>query len=294
MDRMVDVPHARLAGRRALVLEPFADELQLGTDAGQPEVDALTRSGFTVDILRNAEVTVAALLRLSDYSVVYWDTHAAVLDNGDAVVVSGERAGASYSSYYQDHSLVQAFVAGDPSKTLYNGVTGQFIAAHLDAFPDDSIIFLNGCSALSASVFWQDLAARNVATLISWDEKAQSVSNERAAELVMDRLALGDTVDKAVAEARLAGLGTTIIEGVVAHLGYRGWGGDTLASALTGRASDTPTSTPTPTLMPTPTSTPVPTATPLPTAAPKPRTPLNKRKRHKCRPGQHRVRGKCR
>src|SRR5450759_2710955 len=61
----------QVAGARAVVLEPFATELSLGSDAGSPEVNALQVSGFAVDRAIDSQVSVTAMLSLPSYAVVY-------------------------------------------------------------------------------------------------------------------------------------------------------------------------------------------------------------------------------
>lgn len=243
---------------RAVVLEPFASELGLGAEAGQDEANILSRQGFHVDILRNAAVTVAAMSTLSQYSFVYFQTHAGLLPNGDAVVATGETDTAPYATLFQDHSLMQVFVAGDPTKTLYDAVTSNFVTYHLNTFPSHSILFLNGCAVLGAPLFWQALQEKNADALISWDADVDASVNEAAGAFVLDRLGAGDTVSADIANAAVAGEGISVSGQQVAHLGYLGDGSDTLEAALSGLA-------PRPTVSSTASPTPVPTATAAPT-----------------------------
>jgi hypothetical protein len=75
-------------GRTALVLEPFAEEMGLGSSAGDGEAGALRSAGMTVDELKDGEVTLAELGAMSRYDVVYMQTHIGVNQWGEAVVVS--------------------------------------------------------------------------------------------------------------------------------------------------------------------------------------------------------------
>jgi hypothetical protein len=254
---------------RAIVLEPFATELNYGPNAGQTQVDALTKVGFKVDVARNAAVTVKTMETLADYSVVYLETHAGLLDNGDALVVTGESNAAPYKSLYDDKSLQQALVAGDASGTVYNAITSKFVLAYMGVFPNSSIVFLNGCSMLSAPLFWTDLHSKHVATMISWDHEVYNSVDGLAADSMLADLAKGDTVVGATQVTRAAGLGTSIVDGVTAHLGFEGDGANTLARALAGITPAAPSVTP--------------TATPHP--APKAVA---------CKRGWHTVHGKCR
>ena len=61
-------PHLN-AGARAAVLEPFATELGLGSDAGTPEVNALQAAGFAVTTGIDQQVSVDSLLSLSQDNV---------------------------------------------------------------------------------------------------------------------------------------------------------------------------------------------------------------------------------
>lgn len=276
---------------RAIVLEPFATELGLGPTAGQDETNALTRAGFTVDVLRDAQVTVGTMATLSSYGAVYFQTHSGVLPDGDAVVVTGETDSAPYADLYRDHSLIQAFVAGDPAKKLYNAITSHFVTGHMGTFPSGSIMFLNGCAVLSAPVFWKALQQQNVSALISWNGDVYSSSNEVAGSFVTTRLVNGDSVSTAVDDARQAGVGFDVVGDTVVHLGFSGDGAATFSAVLGRKATPTPVpSTATPTLMPTATPTPLPTAT----KTARPPSPAVKKHRRCRRSDRHFVHGKCR
>jgi len=277
---------------RAIVLEPFATELGLGPTAGQDEANALTRAGFAVDVLRDAQVTVGTMSTLSSYGAVYFQTHSAVLPDGDAIVVTGQTDSAPYGDLYREHSLIQAFVAGDPAKKLYNAITSHFVTGHMGAFPSGSIMFLNGCAVLNAPVFWKALQQQNVSALISWDADVYSSSNEVAGSFVTTKLVNGDSVSAAVDDARQSGVGFDVVGDKVVHLGFSGDGAASLSAVLGRKATLTPApSTDTPTPVPTATSTPMPTATstPMPTARP------TVKKHRRCRRSdRHFVHGKCR
>jgi len=282
---------------RAIVLEPFATELGLGPTAGQDEANALMRAGFAVDVLRDAQVTVGTMGTLSSYGAVYFQTHSAVLPDGDAIVVTGETDTAPYVDLYKDHSLIQAFVAGDPAKKLYNAITSHYVTGHMGTFPSGSIIFLNGCAVLNAPVFWKALQQQNVSAMISWDADVYSSSNEVAGSFVTTKLVNGDSVSAAVNDARQAGVGFDVVGDTVVHLGFSGDGAATLSAVLGRKASSPPvpsTSTPapsaTPTLVPTATPTPLPTAT----KTARPTSPTVKKHRRCRRSDRHFVHGKCR
>jgi hypothetical protein len=273
--RLPHVTSSDSANARALVLEPFASQLGFGPTTGDDEANALRAAGFSVDIFRDGQVTVPVMQRIPQYAVTYIETHAAVMPNGDAVVMTGEQDPGPYADYYRDHTLSQATVSGDPTKALYNGVTGAFFVAHADPFPAGSLLYVNGCVVLNAPNFWSTLQSRGLQTLISWDGEAQANSDQTAGPYVMEGLSHGLTVDSVVSDAVQKGVGVSVIGSEVAHLGYEGNGQETLVNAL--QATDPAT----------PTSTPAPTSTPLPTSTPKPK------KKGACRPGHHRSHGKC-
>jgi hypothetical protein len=264
---------------RAIVLEPFADELNLGPNAGQQEASFLTAAGFTADVKRNTDVTVETMEALTGYSVVYMETHAGALQGGDAIVVTGQVSPAQvnsspYAGMYAEHSLMQAFVAGQQGQPiLYNAITSIFVQQHMGTFSTSSILFLNGCEILAAPVFWSALQAKNAGTLISWDQQVYSATDERAADVVLGQLQKGGTVASAISAAQAQGLGTSIGAGTTAHLGLLGYADNTLAHAMAGDQIPTVT----------PTLTPVPTATPLPV-----------KKKVKCKRGTKLIHGKCR
>lgn len=245
-------------GAEALVLEPFATSLNLGPDAGSAEVYDLRALGYNVTRRLDSEVDMGTMGMLSHYAVVYWETHAGVLPNGDAVIATGQTDTQGLAPLFGDHSLIQVFVAGDPAKTLFVAITGEYIRLHLTDFPTHALMYLNGCSVLAAPVLWNDLQARRVETLVSWNHDAVDVIEEAAADLVFGRFTSGDTVAQAVSAADAAGLYSSSPTTGDAHLGFEGNG----ALTLSRDASPTPTAAPT--AMPTPAPTATPTVPPLP------------------------------
>ncbi|HZU11542.1 MAG TPA: hypothetical protein VFB58_01780 [Chloroflexota bacterium] len=230
--------------RRAIVLEPFATELDLGSNAGVPEVQALQSLGYTVTALRDSAVSLATMATLAQYSVVYMETHSGVLSSGDAVVATAQTDTTGLDALFHDGSVIQVTVAGDPTKKLYIGITGKYVTQHLNAFPTRSLVYLNGCAVLAAPLFWSALQARGVSTLVSWDHDAIDSTEDEAARLVFEDLAAGNTVVTAVNAARANGLGTSFVDGTQARLGFLGAGSLTLAAPAVLPA-DTPTATPT-------------------------------------------------
>ena len=238
---------AQVNGRapRALVLEPFAADLGEGDVAGQPQVSALKRAGFSVDVYVNGAVTIPLLEGMAAYSVIYIESHSGVLPHGDAFVLDGERNPDPYRNLFLDGSVVQGGPETDPGD-LYVGVTHSFIQKHTGTFPDSSLVFLNGCSILTAPTFWQTLLEKNVGAIVSWTGQTDSKVAESAAAYVFGRMASGASVASAVSETRGAGLGESSTVYGDAQLDFRGDGNDTLASAAV-EATPRPTAAPTPT-----------------------------------------------
>jgi hypothetical protein len=284
---------------KALVLEPFADELNLGANAGQPEIDPLSKIGFSVDVFRNTQVSVPLMETLGNYSFVYMQTHSGVFKGTDAGIVTREAFVSGQHkdllnecspSDADDCSLKPMIPAGDP--TLYDAVSGYFVTHHDATFPNSAIIFLNGCSVLQARLFWQDLQSKNVATLISWDGEVDSAISEIAGAKLLADLAAGDTVAQSVADVTNQGFGTSPNPdtGGTSHLGYFGDGTNTLARALVGDPAPTPD--------PTSTSSPSATPTPKPVVKCKSGHKLShgkcvKVKKPKCKKGYALSHGKC-
>lgn len=268
--------HTSYYSPRAILLEPFASSLPRYRTQEAQEINILTNAGFGVDVLRNRRVTVKALENLPSYSVVYMETHSNIWGAGDVVIMTGETNDQNYLPLLRDGSIVQTTVAGQKKKVYYNALTTAFFAKHLDNFPNNSILFFNGCSLLKAAPFWTALQQRNVATLISWDEFALDSIAGPAGEYVLAHLWTGQTVAASIAAAKAVGLGKSVRGKKVAHLGFLGDGANTLLRALRGAApvTPTPTSTATPSATPTPTpgTTPV-TFAPPPTSTPRPAPP---------------------
>jgi hypothetical protein len=155
-------------------------------------------------------------------------------------------------------------VAG--SDQLYYGVLSEFIVRHEKQFNEGSLAFVNGCTLLLGTAFWEALRYRDVGALISWYDDVAPPSALVAAQLVFNDLVRHKTVREAVADAPRQGYSMTNGTGGPAHLGFLGDPSLTLwpSSAATPRAADTPT----PTAAPTPT--PLSTVAPSASAAPSP------------------------
>ncbi|GAC1330975.1 MAG: hypothetical protein NVSMB22_23060 [Chloroflexota bacterium] len=228
------------------MLEPFADELALGAAAGNAEADALSSSGFTVDVKRNGDVTIPVMQSMNAYSFVYIETHSGILPDGNAIVVTGDTNFQPYTALAPvanggDGSLMQATVAGDPTHRLYIAITATFVNRHVAQFPGNSVVFLNGCSLLRAPLFWQALENKAVGAMISWDQEAAVNVAEPAAAVVVNRLTAGGSVADSIKGAYNAGLGDAPAI-PPAHLGFLGNGSNTL-SAAAAHATATATQT---------------------------------------------------
>ena len=71
------------------------------------------RLGFSVDVLRNSQVTVATMESLSNYSVVYMETHSGTLGDGDAIVLTRQTSSAGITNLFKDGSVAQGLAYGD-------------------------------------------------------------------------------------------------------------------------------------------------------------------------------------
>ena len=220
-------------GARAVVLEPFAAELGEGGAAGQTEAAILQSAGFTVDRVLDTAVTVGTMATLSQYAVVYMDTHSGVNQYGEGVVSTGEVFGTDQSldPLVKEGSLMSVSVAG--SSQLYYGVLSQYIRLHGASFPAGALVVLNGCGMLRASLFWQALQQRGVQTLVSWDDEVLSDDAYAASSVLFNALASGATVDGGVQAVIAAGHGFSTPSGQgTAKFGYLGNGSLTLRALI--------------------------------------------------------------
>jgi hypothetical protein len=276
--------------RRALILEPFATE-QIGTHDADPEIADLRASGFQVDQYSDQNVTVNVMTTLWQYNVVYMHTHSGVNQAGYSVIATGETFGSdpSLAPYVQDGYLWDTEVAG-LSEHVY-GILDPFITQYENRFPDDSLLYLDGCMLLRATVTWQNLQAKNVGALVTWDDDSSFPDESRSAQTFFHAMALGMTVIDALQVVHQAGEDTSVFNGKVAHLGYLGNGYITLQ----GHVQPPPTSTPPPptaTSAPTTAATaplPTATATPSPTPTTSARLSLTVRLKHLVAPGSDQV-----
>ncbi|GAC1630744.1 MAG: hypothetical protein NVS4B2_14130 [Chloroflexota bacterium] len=260
--------HLQKSGRRALVLQPFAAQFNLGPDTGRGVIDAFQSAGFSVETVWNASVTVSVMATLSQYDAVYIDTHAGVNQYGEGVVVTGQvyDAGSdSLRTFTDDRTVFVAGVAGSPLQ--YYGIVSGFISKYESQFPSNALVFVNGCDMLRATLFWQALQAKGAGVMPSWDNEVLATDADTAATTFLQAMVHGATAQEATDAVIAGGLGLSTVPGETpAHFGFLGNG----SVRLDGSAAPTPTPAPPPA-----TATPpiMLTAAPTVTPSPAPSTP---------------------
>lgn len=259
------------SGGRALVLEPFQDQLLLPLDAGQIEANALQSAGYQVTILRNSQVTVGVLETMNQYNVVYMHTHSGPFQGGDGVVATGQRAdqGPSVADLVSDGSVDPVTVStlnGVQTPEHYDAITSTFVQKHLGAFPAHALIFINGCGMLKAPAFLKALTDKGAGVVVSWDNEATNFDNYLAGAATFNLMAQGATVAAAIQREQAAGYGVSSpTNQSKASLGYVGDGSITLQIANTPiPPTPAPTATQAPAAAPTALPTSIPTATTVP------------------------------
>lgn len=257
-------PHAP-GPARAIVLEPFARELGLGPNAGDPEVAALRGDGFAVDQAYDTQVTVGLMSTVPAYNVTYMHTHSGTDAKYGGVVITGELANGdpAAEALRADNSVVYAGVAG--STQAYYGLTGNFFVNHAVPFATSSIVFINGCQ-LRGTGFYNQIAGRGIGVLVSWDQEVSVQDGYFSGAAFFHFLTPTTTVADAITQMKAAGFGTSTQVGKTATLGYEGDGTITLQRAAAGSPPTVivPTARPTATGIPPPPTTTVPTATAVP------------------------------
>lgn len=281
-------PRMRMAAPgqpRAVVMEPFATELGLGSNAGDLEKSALQGAGYSVDQLYDQQVTLASMAALHTYNVVYLETHSGVNTGGEGVVATGQLAGDNdpgVAPLLKSGAAILVHVSG--SQQIYYGITSTFITYYENNWPGNSIVFLNGCETLTAPLFWQALHARGVGVMVSWDKEATSMDNYLSGGAFFAEMATGLSVAAAIAAEKSAGYGTSNVNNTTANLGYLGNGALTLRDAANPPA---PTATPPSAVSATPTA-PAGTVVPQPTR-PASKPPLSVTLRHEVAAGARQV-----
>lgn len=247
--------HAQLLSRsqspagapRAVVMEPFATELGIGPHAGDAELNYLQSAGFQVDQLYDTQVTVNSLTTLSEYNVVYMQTHAGVVNGGEGILASGEPVNGdpAVAPLVRNGSVIPIGVSGTTKP--YYGITSSFISQYEGQFPANSIDFLNGCNLLSAPRFWSAMAAKGAGVLVSWTREAYTSDNLVAGAKFFQYMSNpGTSVAAAIAAVHAAGFGVSRTNGTVALLGDLGDGTITLQSAASAPANTPEPGTATP------------------------------------------------
>lgn len=257
-------------GRRALVLEPFATQLNLGSRAGDIEVADLEYAGYQVDQAYDGQVSVESMASLSRYSVVYMLTHSGVNEYGEGVVATGQLVNGDPEAdkLILDHSVWKVGIVGSDAE--YYGVLSSYIRQHLDTFPQRALVFINGCMLLRASLFWNALSDKGVAAMVSWDYDGMARDDSSSAVEFFGAMVRGASVAEAMDSVRAAGLGVSSYEGQPAHMGFVGDASLRLRDQIS-QPPATPTETVRPTATPGPTDTAeAPLATPLPDPSPTP------------------------
>lgn len=262
------LPSAPLgAGRRALLLFPFAADLDVEAHANAVQAE-LRAAGFSVDRLDGSAVTVGTMASMTHYDLVYDVTHSSSNQYGEAIIATGEVANPdnvvpAYVPLINEQSLIITGVAG--TTTQYYGVRTRFIRDHLDGrFPLHALLFFNGCNLTGSSYLWRFLSEHGASTEVAWDNDVLTLDYAPTGDAFFKLMLAGNTVGETLDAMHAANEGYSYWAGVRATLKYLG--DSTLT--LDGRSSATPTPLPTATPTPVPTATPLPTATPIPTPVP--------------------------
>jgi hypothetical protein len=183
---------------------------------------------------------------------------------------------------------------GEGETKISVAITDLFVQRHMGAFPNSSLVFLNGCDIMPASAFVASWHQKNVASLLGWDGKVASGITELSAQALFQDLTAGSTVNASLQDLAARGFATSLVNNKVAYLKQDGDGDLTLAEAKSETAPPQPTSTATATSTPDPTHTPMPTPTRKPTK--KPSCPAHSSKKHgkcTCLKGYTKKHGKC-
>lgn len=267
---------------RAVVLEPFASQLNVGPRAGDAVVAQLRAAGYSVDQGYDGAVTVGTMASLATYNVVYMLTHSGVNQWGDGVVATGQlyNHDPPADALVKDDSAMVVGVVG--SANLYYGILSGYFRNHVDSLMPSSLFFLDGCSLLKATLLWQALQAKGAGAMVSWSEESMVQDDQTAGAVFFAAMEQHNTVGQAVDIVLQTGHGTSTVEGQpTAHFGYLGDGTLSLYP-------------PPPTETPAPTATPTATATVTPRPTPTAKHPASAKRLRACRKGYHRVRGRCR
>jgi hypothetical protein len=206
------------------------------------------------------------MLSLSNYNVIYMFVHSGSNQWGESLIATGVEAHSgpadpTFLPYLRDKTAIVTGVAG--TTTNYYGVVSEFFQYHVGPFPQDALIFINGCSLLNASLLWNDLAAKNVGSMVTWDGEVMSPDEGAAASTFFDAFTHGQSVSDSVASVLAHGYGQSTVGSTISHLGYRG-----VASLTLPEIVHPPAPTPAPTDTPSPMPSPTATSTPTPTAGP--------------------------
>jgi hypothetical protein len=155
----------------------------------------------------------------------------------------------------QNHQVYVAGIWG--STQLYYGILSGYVSAQMQRFRPGSILILNGCGLLKASLFWGALRARGAGALVSWDGDSLIPDEAVVGSRMVDDLASGMTVAGAVDDIQRAGLSISRPADLpAASFGYLGDGSLTLAGG-----SESPALAPTPGSVAAPIPTPTPAST---------------------------------
>ncbi|MGH2444190.1 MAG: hypothetical protein ACRDFX_13625, partial [Chloroflexota bacterium] len=196
---------------RALVLEPFATELGLGSQAGAPEITALQAAGFRVDQASDTQVTTGLMASLPNYNVVYMHTHTGVGPDGHGVLATGEVA--SCNPYTSPDGTIQTVTVAGNTSQCFSAITSRYVALHFGQFPAHALVFLNGCALLNSTEFMQGLADKGVGVTLSWDNDSTARDGFLSGAAFFNEMGQGDSVSAALSALRNAGYGTSDVQG---------------------------------------------------------------------------------
>ena len=186
---------------------------ELNPDFAEEVTDMLEGAGYTVDYYPGEQVTVDFYRELPthNYDLIVLRNHAARRPDVLASRLPDEAAlftSEAYSrdKYVDEQNTLRLIKASYPGgDEVFFGIRSDFITSSMKGRFHDTTIVLMGCNGLTTSATAEAFIEKGARAVVGWSDLVSAGHTDEATErliqhLVVDRLTLGEAVEKTTAE----------------------------------------------------------------------------------------------
>jgi len=156
-------------------------------------VKMLESRGYHVDRLKGEQVNVMAFRNLTQYSVVYIDTHGACSGMYGPVFLTREQVteqkdNSLYADDLRNKRLVHAVAVIEGIEGVYYAITAKYIAQIPGIFPKHSFVFAKACYSFAGDHMARAFQQKGVSAYVGWTGEAYIPGSPLTALWIFDFL----------------------------------------------------------------------------------------------------------